>query len=635
MSFLHSIKHSHTIYTIQIMKTLIKKLTKNIVVHQPATKYKRISVVYRIAFAILFCAAMPAAFAHPFGNLPVQNNNGIFRAAVVKIDITPNEPKMLLGYNARQSTGVHDRIYHRIVVMNDGTTEFCLVSSDICVISPSEYDHLASLLYQQLGIAPENFWWTLTHTHSAPEVGVPGLPEVFMGDRYKHPVDTAYTHFVEQKIIEGIRQARKQMVKAKLGVGWGHSNANINRRAIDVNGKAGLGMNPDGPVDRRIGLIRIDNEDGTPLALISNYAIHGTALGSPNLKISGDVPGVVAEYVEEKIGAPMLFVNGAAGDIAPIYSTYPTPGSAHLSQFRVLLGDKILEANKTITTTTNQVQLFASKIIVETPRKDKLDWPSDLGNYTRNIGDGKNLVRLPVGFLKINQDIAIWSLPVELFCSISNEIRDRSPYPYTFYYGYTNGWLGYLPTADQFQYGGYEVETVSPYTTRAEADVNESVLSYLQGDLRVKPPTDPISVNKPSMILPDENGVLVLSAEKGKAIGPDIKYMPEWKAFGWFRNKDKVEWEIAPREEKEYAVILEWSVSDEEAGKTFVLESSKDKLIGEVGKSGSWETFAIERVGTIKVKAGKQKIVFKPYKDFAAKNALLDLRKITLVPVGK
>ena len=258
-----------------------------------------------------------------------------------------------------------------------------------------------------------------------------------------------------------------------------------------------------------------------------------------------------------------------------------------------------------------------------------------MGIYTRSMGNGKNLVRLPAGFLKINHDIAIWSLPVELFCEISNEIRDRSPYTYTFYYGYTNGWLGYLPTAAEFKHGGYEVETVSPYTTEAEADVVEGVMNYMQGDLRSKISADQVSVNRPSLIVPDETGVLELAAEKGKGIGPDIKYMPEWKAFGWFRNKDKIEWEITPREEKEYAVILEWSVSDEEAGKAFVLESGKDKIIGEVGKSGSWETFASEKIGTIKLKAGKQKIIFKPYKDFDAKQALLDLRRIILVPVGQ
>lgn len=595
------------------------------------TKLHRFSCI-RFVFAIIIVNCFIAISGYTQNTAPTSMA-GIFRAAVVKVDITPDQPKMLLGYNARQSTGVQDRIYHRIVLLDDGITRFCLVSSDICVISPSEYDHVAALLLKRFGIAPENFWWSLTHTHSAPEVGVPGLPEVFMGERYKHPVDSAYTSFVEQKIIEGIDQAQNKLVKARLGVGWGHSNANINRRGIDVSGKASLGMNPDGASDKRIGILRIDKEDGTPLALISNYAIHGTALGSPNLKISGDVPGIVSEYVEEKTGVPMLFINGAAGNLAPIYSTYPNAQAARLSQFRVLLGDKILEANKHITTTTDKVRLFAGKTTIETPRKENMGWPSDLGGYTRKTGDGKNLILLPVRFLKINQDIAIWSLPVELFCEISNDIRDRSPYPYTFYYGYTNGWLGYLPTADEFKHGGYEVETVCPYTPAVEKDVKHTVLSYLQGDLHNKIEADRMPVNRPSIVVPDKDAVLSLTAENGKGIGPDIKYMPEWKAFGWFTHQDRVEWEIYSKEDKEYTVVMEWSVADDHSGQPFILESTAGKVTGNVAKSGSWETYTAAPVGILKIKAGKQKISFKPGKNMDPKKALLDLRRIILVPV--
>lgn len=561
-----------------------------------------------------------------------ERNAGAFRAAVVKIDITPKEPKMLLGYNARQSDGIHDPIFHRIVMLDDGVTKFVLVSTDICVISPSEYDHMASLLFKKFGIAPENFWWSVTHTHSAPEVGVPGLPETFMGERYKHPVDNVYTDFVEQKILEGVQKAQNNLVKAKLGVGWGHSNANMNRRAIDVNGKASLGMDPDGPVDKRIGLIRIDKEDGTPLVLISNYAIHGTALGSPNLKISADVPGIVAEYVEEKTGMPMLFINGAAGNMAPIYSTYPNPGSAHLSQFRVLLGDRILEANKQIVTNIPEVKLFTGKTFVETPRKEGLGWPSDLGAYTRTTADGKNLIRLPIRFLKINQDIAIWSLPVELFCEISNEIRDRSPYTYTFYYGYTNGWLGYFPPASQFQYGGYEIETVCPYTTQAESDLKNAVMSYLTGRMRGVSNSTQSIVNYPSLVEPEASGEIVLSAQNGKGIGPNIKYMPEWEAFGWFMPTDRAEWTINPKVAGSYDVILEWSVDDGHSGQPFILESNIDRISSNVDKSGSWEIYKSEKIGTLKLKSGNQKITFRSGKNADPKKALLDLRRIILIP---
>ena len=418
-----------------------------------------------------------------------QQNSGIantsaFRASVVKVDISPKTPKQLLGYGARLSTGIHDNIHHRIIALDDGTTQFFLVSTEICLMSPSEYDHVAALLQKKSGINPVNFWWSVTHTHSAPEIGVPGLAEVFLGDRYKHPVDTAYTSFVEQSLINGIAEAREKLEPARLGVGWGYSQANINRRAIDVDGKASLGLNPDGPVDRRIGIIRLEKQNGTPLAIIANYAIHGTVLGPQNVEISGDVLGVVSEYAEQKTGVPVLIINGAAGNLAPIYSVYPDANAGHLGQFRVLLGDKILDANKKILSTTDSVKLFTGALTVEGLRKTNLSWPSYLANYSNTTKNGINMVKLPVRFLKINNDVAIWSAPLELFCEISNEIRDRSPFPFTFYYGYTNGWLGYLPSEAEWKYGGYEVEVVSPFTQAMSRDFTEAVVGYLQGEMR-------------------------------------------------------------------------------------------------------------------------------------------------------
>ncbi|MEX2569030.1 MAG: neutral/alkaline non-lysosomal ceramidase N-terminal domain-containing protein [Cyclobacteriaceae bacterium] len=406
-----------------------------------------------------------------------------FRAAVVKVDITPDTPQMLLGYQARESTGVHDNIFHRIIALDDGETQFFIISTDICLVSPSQYDKVAAQLQEKHGIDPINLWWAATHTHSAPEVGPAGLPSIFLGDRYKHEFDKAYTSLVEQKLINGIIEARDQLAPAKLGVGWGYSNANINRRARDVDGKTSLGMNPDGPVDRRIGLLRIEKADGSLMAIVANYAIHGTVMSGQNLAISGDAPGIVSEYVEEKTGAPLLFINGAAGNIAPIYSVYPSPEAGRLKQFKVLLGDKILEANKYIAATDSHVTLKSGGTVIEIPRKKDLGWPSDLDNYTRTTNAGINMVRLPIRFLKINEDVAIWSAPLELFCELSNEIRDKSPFPYTFYFGYTNGWLGYLLTEEEIKYGGYE-PSVSPFSPAAGKMLVDGVSSYIEGNMK-------------------------------------------------------------------------------------------------------------------------------------------------------
>jgi neutral ceramidase len=397
-----------------------------------------------------------------------------FRASVVKVDITPATPKWLLGYADRQSTGIHDRIHHRIVALDDGASKFLLVSTDLCLFSPSLYDEAARRLQAATGVPALNFWWTVTHTHSAPEIGPPGVYAVLLKGRSRHPVDTEYTEYIVQTLVEGAQKALAQLAPARLATGTGMSFANINRRARDVDGRISLGLNPDGPTDRQIGLLRLDKPDGSPLALIANYAMHGTVLNGQFLQISGDAPGIVAAYVEQKLGVPMLYINGAAGDLAPIYSVYPDPRSGHLTQFNVLLGDRILEANGRMPASSPAVKLKAYEHWVESPRKANLEWTPELPSYQR--GDR---VRLPIRLLTIN-DTAIWSAPVELFCAIALEVRRQSPFRQTFYFGYTNGWIGYLPTKAGFAEGGYE-PTTSVFSDKIEADLTTSLIPFLQG----------------------------------------------------------------------------------------------------------------------------------------------------------
>lgn len=402
-----------------------------------------------------------------------------FRAAVVKVDITPSTPKWLMGYGPRQSTAIHDRIFHRIVLMHDGTTEFALVSTDVCVFSPTVYDETAQRLRNETGIAPVNFWWTVTHTHSGPEVGPPGLYAVLLKGRSDHPVDTDYTAEIESKLIAGIKEARSKLAPARLTMGTGRAMANINRRARDVDGKISLGLNPDGPVDRQIGLIRVERPDGSPLALIANYAMHGTVLNGKFTEISGDAQGIVADYVEKKIGAPMLYINGAAGNIAPIYSVYDSPRAGHLTQFNVMLGDRILDANQSLGPATGEVAIRSSEKWLETPRKKGMDWTTDLAAFSRTSSGGQPLVRLPLRFVTIN-DTAIWGGPIEMFCELAIAVRDASPFARTFFFGYTNGWLGYLPTKKGFTEGGYEPNT-SPFSDQVEKDTVDLVIGHIQG----------------------------------------------------------------------------------------------------------------------------------------------------------
>ena len=402
-----------------------------------------------------------------------------FRSSAVKIDITPKSPAWLMGYGARQSTGVHDPIFHRIAALDDGSTQVFLIASDLCLFSPSVYDDVTAELEKQTGIKRQQVWWTVTHTHSAPEVGPPGMYDVLLKGRSEHAWDREYLQFIKSTLISGIKEAQSKLAPARIATGVGMSSANINRRARDLDGTISLGLNPDGPVDRQIGLIRLERLDGALIAIIANYAMHGTVLGGRFVEISGDGPGVVASYVEGKLNAPMLYINGAAGNIAPIYTVQPDVKSAHLGEFRVLLGDKILAANRDLGAGAVDVKLLLAEKWIDTPRKAGLGWPVDLPAYAAKSPAGADLVRIPVRFLRIN-DTVLWGAPVELFCDIAIRVRNESPFRHTFFFGYSNGWLGYLPTAQAFSEGGYEPRT-SPFTPPVEKDFADGVLTFLHG----------------------------------------------------------------------------------------------------------------------------------------------------------
>ena len=398
------------------------------------------------------------------------------RAGTAKVDITPQTSAWLSGYQPRQSTGVLDPIYHRVLALDAGGTQFYLISSDLCLFSPSLYDDVTSELQKETGIDPKHVLWSVTHTHAAPEIGPPDIYKTLLG-RSDHDWDREYTSRTTRALIDAVRAARANLEPAHIAFGSGVAMANINRRAKDVDGSVSIGLNPEGPVDRQFNLIRLTRPDGRLIALVANYAMHGTVMSGQNLSISGDGPGTVTAYLEEKLSATVLYINAAAGDIAPIYSVYANAKAGHLSQFRVLLGDRILATVKAMGPGTGAVHIRHAEKIVETPLKEGLAWPDELGTYVRT--EVRPLVRLPIRFVRIN-DTAIWSAPVEMFSEIAMHVREQSPFAHTMYFGYTNGWLGYLPTANAFDEGGYEPRT-SPFTAQVEADVSQAVSAFLQG----------------------------------------------------------------------------------------------------------------------------------------------------------
>src|SRR5882757_4267590 len=103
------------------------------------------------------------------------------------------------------------------MALDDGRTQFFLVSSDLCLFSPELYDEVAADL-QKAGIERKQFWWSVTHTHSAPEAGPPGVYKVLLKSRSDHDWDRDYTQQIKTSLVHGIQEARAKLEPARLRI---------------------------------------------------------------------------------------------------------------------------------------------------------------------------------------------------------------------------------------------------------------------------------------------------------------------------------------------------------------------------------------------------------------------------------
>ena len=129
------------------------------------------------------------------------------------------------------------------------------------------------------------------------------------------------------------------------------------------------------------------------------------------------------------------------------------------------------------------------------------------------------------------------------------------------------------------------------------------------------------------------DGSIILTATAGRGMGPKIKLMPEWKAFGSWTDADQAEWLVEVPKAGVYDVFMEWSAGDDSAGNPYAFNVSKQEISGTVEKSGSLETYKKARIGQITLEPGVQFAALKPAGKF--NTTLLHLREVRLAPLGK
>lgn len=395
------------------------------------------------------------------------------KAGVERADITPPLGIQMAGYNStgRPAKGVLDPLFAQALVLDDGHHAIALVTLDlIFTLLDPEMDAIRARVRQSNNI--EDVIFVASHTHSGP---------IFMDqpEWNRQTVDV---------IAAAIDRACQRRVAARFGSGWGQIQIGANRRYQPIEGPEVMfwrnaTKSPTFPVDPTVGVIRIDKSDGSPLAVLVNYACHPVIFGPDNRDYSADYPGEMRKTVEAAFpGSTCFFLQGGCGDINPYYDKTPLieEGVRHMRETGRQLGDEVNRVLRTITTrdaATPEIGLHVRKI--------QFDWRWDRAQSEKLFAAqpaGRPLARyplwgdppkLPVTTMVINRELAFVGMPAEPFVEFQMYLRAQSPLPATFFLGYCNGNINYIPTIHAATRGGYGADNT---ITRVEVGAGEEMI---------------------------------------------------------------------------------------------------------------------------------------------------------------
>lgn len=141
-----------------------------------------------------------------------------------------------------------------------------------------------------------------------------------------------------------------------------------------------------------------------------------------------------------------------------------------------------------------------------------------------------------------------------------------------------------------------------------------------------------VDVRAENAIQPDADGVLVLPASAAKTFGQKLAYRRSLNVLApWRIETDVAEWTIQIPADAEYEVLVALAADEASAGDSYVIEAESTSLKATVKSTGGYESFAEQSSGTLKLKAGVQKLLMRP--DGALKQELADVRAVKLKKV--
>lgn len=363
------------------------------------------------------------------------------------------------------SQGVLDPIQAKTLVLRGNGKTVAIIALDlIATASKAVEDIQARAAARGVTIPLEDILVCSSHTHSGPGTLSNLHFWEFVGmDLFQRRI---YDAFID-RCVDGLVAAHAALGPAKLGAdSIPLTGVSSNRRAGDSH------VFTRDSIDPELAVIRVDRPDGTPVATVWNYAVHGLIYWSDNMHFSADLFGHVSRYVEANGGGVSLFCNGAEGDTNP-----QGRGAADGDRLGRLISTEILalrgaiatRSNVDLRSTSEWVDWQAATVSVDVSRLGRSGSGSSfvralqsIPGFTLGLGLslGPTWLETRFRFQAIRlDDVVISSIPGEAIHTVGLAVKAHGAargFRKTFVFGLANGHMAYITTPDEYDAGGYE-----------------------------------------------------------------------------------------------------------------------------------------------------------------------------------
>ena len=199
-------------------------------------------------------------------------------AGVARADITPPVGFRMQGIMRRidSSVGVESPLLATARVLTDEKTKVVILDCDLPGLDLPLVNEIRERVSQRVGTQDTNVKVGSTHTHtgSCTTRGKMGGPHHAGPRPGEIEALDAYIEDLVNKLsgIAGLADNGRQ--PARVGTARGHAEEAINREETAEDGRVLVGRNPDGTTYHTVDMVRVDDLDGNPIAVLTGYAAH-------------------------------------------------------------------------------------------------------------------------------------------------------------------------------------------------------------------------------------------------------------------------------------------------------------------------------------------------------------------------